>query len=245
MSPRILIVDDEPLARERLRGLLAELDAGEIVGEAASGIEALSLAGQARPDLVLLDIRMPGMDGLEAARHLAALTPAPAVVFTTAYDEHALAAFDAQAIDYLLKPIRPERLRAALAKAATLTVARAAAAGQAREVAQARTHFSALVKGSLRLVPLADVRYLQAGQGYVSVFHTGGELLVEDALRALEDELAEQFLRIHRNTLVAVAHVAALERDAIGNANIVLRDVPDKLPVSRRLLSQVRKRLRA
>ncbi len=242
---RILLVDDEPLARERLRALLAELDAGEIVGEAASGLEALALAAREQPDLVLLDIRMPGMDGLEAAQHLARMARAPAVVFTTAYDEHALAAFEAQAIDYLLKPIRPERLRGALAKAEALTAARAAAAGQARGTAQARTHFSALVKGSLRLVPLADVRYLQAGQGYVSVIHTGGELLVEDALRALEDELSDQFLRIHRNTLVAIAHVAALERDALGNANIVLRDVSGTLPVSRRLLSQVRKRLRA
>lgn len=242
---RILIVDDEPLARERLRALLAELEAGEIVGEAASGLEALALAARAAPDLVLLDIRMPGMDGLEAAQHLARLAPAPAVVFTTAYDEHALAAFEAQAIDYLLKPIRPERLRSALAKAEALTAARATAAGQARGAAQARTHFSALVKGSLRLVPVADVRYLQAGQGYVSVIHTSGELLVEDALRTLEDELSEQFLRIHRNTLVAIAHVAALERDALGNANIVLRDVSGTLPVSRRLLSQVRKRLRA
>jgi two-component system, LytTR family, response regulator AlgR len=242
---RILIVDDEPLARERLRALLAEIEAGEIVGEAASGLEALALAARAAPDLVLLDIRMPGMDGLEAAQHLARLAPAPAVVFTTAYDEHALAAFDAQAIDYLLKPIRLERLRGALAKAEALTAARATAAGQARGGAQARTHFSAQVKGSLRLVPVGDVRYLQAGQGYVSVIHTGGELLVEDALRTLEDELSEQFLRIHRNTLVAIAHVAALERDALGNANIVLRDVSGTLPVSRRLLSQVRKRLRA
>ncbi|MGE3771852.1 MAG: LytR/AlgR family response regulator transcription factor [Gammaproteobacteria bacterium] len=244
--PRILVVDDEPLARERLRGLLAELGVGEVVGEAGSGLEALAVAERERPDVVLLDIRMPGMDGLEAALHLARCAPAPAVIFTTAYDEHALAAFDAQAIDYLLKPIRPERLRAALAKAATLTLARATAAGSARSGGlQARTHFSALVKGNLKLVPLAEVRYLQADQGYVSVFHPGGELLIEEALKALEEELGDAFLRIHRNTLVAVAHVSALERDALGNASVVLRGVAGKLPVSRRLLAQVRKRLRA
>lgn len=243
MNARILIVDDEPLARERLRALLAEIGAGEVVGEAASGLEALALVEHARPDVVLLDIRMPGMDGLEAALHLARREPAPAVIFTTAYDEHALAAFDAQAIDYLMKPIRPERLRAALAKAATLTLARASAAVAVSS--GRRTHFSALVKGSLRLVPLSEVRYLQADQGYVSVFHPGGELLIEEALKALEEELGEAFLRIHRNTLVAVAHVNALERDELGNANVVLRDVAGKLPVSRRLLSQVRKRLRA
>lgn len=245
MTPRVLIVDDEPLARERLRALLAELGHGEVVGEAGSGLEALAAVERERPDIVLLDIRMPGMDGLEAALHLARREPAPAVIFTTAYDEHALAAFDAQAIDYLLKPIRPERLRAALAKAEVLTLARAAAAGSARANPQRRTHFSALIKGSLRLVPLGEVRYLQADQGYVSVFHPGGELLIEEALKSLEDELGDDFLRIHRNTLVAVAHVRALERDTFGNAHVVLRDVADRLPVSRRLLAQVRKRLRA
>lgn len=245
MKPRVLIVDDEPLARERLRALVGDLGVAVVAGEAASGLEAIELTLRARPDVVLLDIRMPGMDGLEAARHLSLLDPAPAVVFTTAYDAHALAAFEANAIDYLLKPIRPERLRGALEKAGTLSAARMAAAGQARAAPQARTHFSALVKGSLRLVPLAEVRYLQAGQGYVSVFHPGGELLVEDSLRALEEELGQDFLRIHRNTLVAVAHVTALERAALGGASIVLRGLAERLPVSRRLLGQVRRRLRA
>jgi len=245
MNPRVLIVDDEPLARERLRALLGDLGAGQVVGEAASGLEAIDFVMREWPDVVLLDIRMPGMDGLEVALHLGMLDPAPAVIFTTAYDAHALAAFEANAIDYLLKPIRPERLRVALEKARALSAARVTAAAQARATPHARTHFSALVKGSLRLVPLADVRYLQAGQGYVSVFHPGGELLVEESLRALEDELGERFLRIHRNTLVAVAHVAALERSALGGANIVLRDLAQKLPVSRRLLGQVRRRLRA
>lgn len=243
--PRILVVDDEPLARERLRALLCELAAGEVVGEAGSGLEAVECALRERPDVVLLDIRMPGMDGLEAARHLARLEPPPAVVFTTAYDAHALAAFEANAVDYLLKPIRPERLRSALAKAAALSAARAGLVErEARATARARSHFSALVKGGLRLVPVAAVRYLQAGQGYVSVFHPEGELLVEDSLRALEEELGDGFLRIHRNTLVAVAHVTALEQGALGGANIVLRDVAQKLPVSRRLLPNVRRRLR-
>lgn len=245
MSARILVADDEPLARARLRALVDELAAGEVVGEAASGSETVDLALRTRPDVVLIDIRMPGMDGLEAARHLARLEPATAVIFTTAYDTHALAAFEASAVDYLLKPIRPERLRTALAKAVALSSAQAARVErEARATPRARTHFSASIKGSLRLVAVEEVRYLQAGQGYVSVFHPGGEILVEDSLRALEDEFGEVFLRIHRNTLVAVTHVTALERGDLGGADVVLRDVPRPLPVSRRLLPAVRRRLR-
>ena len=241
---RIAIVDDEPLARARLRGLLQALGLGEIVGEAASGLEALALVSSTDADVVLLDIRLPGMDGLEVASHLARLARPPAVIFTTAFDQHALAAFDANALAYLLKPIRLERLQAALTRAGTWTAAQALAAGDARQPVGMRTHFSALVAGNLRLVPLADVRYLQATQGYVAVVHPGGELVIEDSLRALEDEFGEIFLRIHRHTLVALAHVAALERDRLGNAYIRLREVAVRLPVSRRLLPEVRRRLR-
>ena len=241
---RIAIVDDEPLARARLRGLLEELALGDIVGEAAGGPEALALVASTEVDVVLLDIRLPGMDGLEAARHLARMARPPAVIFTTAFEQHALAAFDANAVGYLLKPIRRERLQAALARAGTWTAARATAAAEARLQPAPRTHFSALVAGNLRLVPLAAVRYLQATQGYVAVVHAGGELLIEDSLRALEEEFSATFLRIHRHTLVALAHVVGLERDRLGNAHIELREVLDRLPVSRRLLPEVRRRLR-
>lgn len=242
---RIAIVDDEPLARSRLRSLLLEDAAGdlEIVGEASSGTEALALLAHKPADVVLMDIRMPGMDGLEAARHLAALPAAPAVIFTTAYDEHALAAFDAGGIDYLLKPVRGERLKAALARASQWTSARAVAAATATP-RRARTHLSAVVAGNLRLVPLTEVRYLHADGGYVSVLHQGGELLIEDSLRALEEEFGEMFLRIHRNTLVATAQVTGIHRDALGNTEVSLRDVQAHLPVSRRLAGEVRRRLR-
>lgn len=240
----LLIADDEPLARARLRALLAEIDAGDIVGEAATGLEALQSVLALRPDVVLLDVRMPGMDGIELAQHLARLPKPPAIVFTTAYGEHALAAFEAHAIDYLVKPVRSERLQVALSRARLLTAGQLREFTQHRAEAPARTHFSALAKGGLRLVPVADVRYLQADQGYVTVRHAQGELLVEDSLRALEEEFGNAFLRVHRNTLVARAHVTGLERDALGNSAIVLRDIEERLPVSRRLVAEVRRRLR-
>lgn len=240
---RLLVVDDEPLARERLRQLLAEPGGEDVVGEAGSGLEALAACEALQPDIVLLDIRMPGMDGLETARHLACLPRPPAVIFTTAYDEHALAAFDTHAVDYLLKPVRRERLQAALQRARLLTAPGLAGIAQIRGSAP-RTHFSASSKGGLRVVPLPDVLYLQADQGYVTVRHRHGELLIEDSLRALEDEFGASFLRIHRNTLVAFAQVAGLEREADGNFSIRLRECAERLPVSRRLVGEVRRALR-
>ncbi len=242
MSARLIIADDEPLARARLRAQILELGVGDVVGEAASGIDAVMLAETMQPDVILLDIRMPGMDGLEAARHLCRLPQAPAIIFTTAYNEHALAAFETHAVDYLLKPIRSERLQTALTRAVLLTTAQRRTAPTIS--GGKRRHFSALIKGSLRLVEVDEVRYLQADQGYVTVKHSAGELLIEDSLRALEEEFVDEFLRIHRNTLVARAHIVALERDSLGNGAVVLRDMAEKLPVSRRLLSAVRRRLR-
>ena len=243
MSARLVIADDEPLARARLRAQILELGLGVVLGEAATGIEAIALTVQLQPDVILLDIRMPGMDGIEAARHLCRLPQAPAIIFTTAYNEHALAAFEAHAVDYLLKPVRSERLQVALTRAVLLNTAQRRTPPRI-SAEKRRRHFSALVKGSLRLVSVDEVRYLQADQGYVTVKHLSGELLIEDSLRALEEEFGEEFLRIHRNTLVARAHVVALERDVLGNGAVVLRNLAEKLPVSRRLLSAVRRSLR-
>jgi len=240
---KILIVDDEPLARSRLRAQVAELGAGEVVGEAVDGADALTKIAALAPDVLLLDIRMPGMDGLELVRHLSTLPSRPAVIFTTAYEEHALAAFEASAIDYLLKPVRASRLHEALQRAELFNTARWQALVAAGETT-ARTHLSAFSKGTLRLVPVREVRYFQADQGYVTVSHPEGELLIEDSLRALEQEFGGLFLRIHRNTLVGLAWITALERDARGNHFVRARDVPDSLPVSRRLLGEVRRRLR-
>jgi len=240
---RIVIVDDEPLARSRLRAQVDDIGLGEVVAEAANGLDAIHLVESSSPDVVLLDIRMPGMDGIETARHLTRLASPPAVVFTTAFDEHALAAFEANAIDYLLKPIRSNRLRQALQKARVLTVAqtnRAAAIADSR----ARTHVSGLVQGNVLLVEVEQVLYFQAGQGYVDVVWAAGSMLIEDSLRTLEDEFGDRFVRIHRNALVAIAAITGLLRDRAGNHLVRVRACEVELPVSRRLLSLVRKRLR-
>ena len=241
---KILIVDDEPPARARLKALLAELGAGPVVGEAAHGAAALDAVAATGADLVLLDIRMPGMDGLEAAHHLAGLEHPPAVIFTTAYDDHALAAFDANAVDYLLKPIRRERLEAALAKASGLTRAQAAGLAAAADGGAARTHVSATLHGNLKLVPVDEVRYFRAEHKYVTARHPDGELVLDESLSALEEEFAGRFLRVHRNALVALPHVRALERDAAGQHCVALDAIPETVEVSRRMLPQVRKALR-
>jgi two-component system response regulator AlgR len=237
---RILIVDDEPLARERLRGLIAEQGLDEVVGEAGDGVGAIDAVQTLDPDLVLLDIRMPGMDGLEVARHLRALVRPPTVVFATAYGDHALEAFETNAIDYLLKPIRAERLAAALERARGMTALRR----EALPPAGARTHLSAVVKGRLQLVPVAEIRYLHADQKYVEAVWPHGRVLIEDSLKSLETEFPQRFVRVHRNALVAIEYVEALERLGDGEVVLVLGGINERVAVSRRMVSEVRQRLR-
>ncbi len=239
---RTLIVDDEPLARERLRALLAECDGVEVVGEAGNGADALAAAASLTPELVLLDIRMPGIDGLETARHLAGFPSPPAVVFCTAYGDHALEAFEASAVDYLLKPVRGERLRTALDK-----VRRWTAQDHARESAApgaVRSHLCARVRGSLVLVPITDVHYLLAEDKYVVVHHRGGQVLIEEPLKALEDEFGPRFVRIHRNCLVAREHLTGLRRDTQGRLMAIVAGVDTPLEISRRNLPMLRKLIR-
>src|ERR1700720_2558783 len=180
-----LIVDDEPPARERLRSLLAEIVDVEVTGEAVNGREALTQTHELAPDVLLLDVRMPGMDGLEAARHLNVLEEPPAVIFTTAFDQYAVEAFEAHAVGYLLKPVRKEQLAASLARAGRVTRAQlqrlAAAAGVER-----RSHIAARHREGLRLIPIEEVRYFLADQKYTTVRHLKGEDLIEDSLRLLE-----------------------------------------------------------
>jgi len=242
---RALIVDDEPLARERLVALIAEIDGVELAGEAGNGIEALETAARVAPELVLLDIRMPVMDGLETARHLEALETPPAVIFCTAYEDHALAAFDANAVDYLVKPIRVERLRAAIAKAQRLGATAVRKIENASEPGRRRSHLCARVRGSLVLVAVADIDYLLAEDKYVVVHHAKGEVLIEEPLTALEEEFGARFVRIHRNCLVALSKLAGLDRTPDGRVLARIAGVAAPLEVSRRNLPALRKLVRS
>lgn len=239
---RVVIADDEPLARERLRALLGELRGIEIVADAADGLEALHACAEHHPDLVLLDISMPGIDGLETARHLAAFEPRPAVVFCTAFDAHALSAFEAEAIDYLVKPVRAERLAAALERVRTFAAGRGIN-GDARS-GHRRTHLCARLRGSLRLIPIEDVHYLHAEEKYVIVHHARGEDLIEESLKSLEEEFGERFVRIHRNCLVARHDIVELKRSPDGHVHAVLRHGKAPLEVSRRCVSGLRETLK-
>ena len=235
---KVVIADDEALARERLRGLLAGLPDVDLVAEAGDGHAALHACAEHAPDLVLLDIAMPGIDGLEAARHLAAFEPRPAVVFCTAYDAHALSAFEAAAVDYLVKPVRAERLAGAIERARRFVAGRKAV--DAGGGGQRRTHLCARMRGSLRLIPVDDVHYLQAEEKYVVVHHARGEDLIEESLKSLEEEFGERFVRIHRNCLVARHELVELRRGVDGHVHAILRHGQAPLEVSRRCVAQVR-----
>lgn len=239
---KVLIVDDEPPARERLRSLLAEISETEIVGEAGTGTEALGQAAALSPDVVLLDVRMPGMDGIEAARHLSTLEEPPAVIFTTAYDQYAVNAFETRAVGYLLKPIRKEKLAAALAQAGRLT--RPQLQKLSANTPQRRTHIAARHREGLRLIPIEDILYFLAEQKYTTVRHLKGEDLIEDSLRALEEELGSSFVRVHRNALVSVRHLERIDRNADGQYYVRLQGCEAPLQVSRRMASELRERFR-
>ena len=239
---KILLVDDEPLARDRLRTLLADLAGqlpSEVVGEAGNGLQALDRLREQTVDVVLADIRMPGMDGIELASHLGRLEKPPAVIFTTAYDNYAVQAFDLNAVDYLLKPVRAQRLLAALQK---VSVHRADADLLAQIGQQVRgggrTHLSCHERGRLLLVPVAEVLYFKADLKYVTARTVDREYLLDEALTHLENEFADRFLRLHRAVLVARDALAGFEKAAGDDAEAygwaLLRGVPEKLPVSRR-----------
>ena len=238
----VLIVDDEAPARARLERLVAELGDHNVVGEAADGVEAVRAASRLQPDVVLLDVRMPGMDGLEAARHLAEADPPPAIIFTTAYGDHALAAFETEAVDYVLKPVRTERLKQAIASARRTTRAQMAAVGSDEGP---RRQICARLGTEMELVPVAEVAYFLAEHKYVTVRHLHGEVLIEESLKALEKEFGDRFLRIHRNALVATAWVGGLRRNQNGRQSVWFKQLDDALEVSRRHLPGVRKRLRS
>jgi two-component system, LytTR family, response regulator AlgR len=241
---KVVVVDDELPARARLRRLLEELGGYEVAAEAANGAEALAACARELPELVLMDIRMPGIGGVEAARHLSALAQPPAVIFVTAYDEYAIDAFDAHAVGYLLKPVRKERLQAALERAARLTRAQLAVVARADAPPARRQHIAARIADRLRLIPIENVVYFQADQKYVSVRHLEGEVLIDDSLKDLEEEFGQDFLRIHRNALIAVKHLVAVEKLPNAQYQARLRGCDQPLAVSRRHATALRRLLR-
>ena len=242
---RVLIVDDEAPARRRLRDLLADCAQTQplqIVGDADSGVQALALLEQQPCDVVLLDVRMPGMDGIETAQHLRKFDPAPAVIFTTAYDAYALKAFEVHAIDYLLKPIRAARLAEALMlvrksappKVDSLMVVDALTALRHAP----RTSLSASERGKVHLIPLPDILYLRAELKYVTARTRSREFLLDESLARLEEEFGEQFVRVHRSCLVARAAIKGFERNAgagsEGHWDVLLKGCDERIAVSRR-----------
>jgi two-component system, LytTR family, response regulator AlgR len=240
----ILIVDDEPLARQRLSGLLQNLNGYQPCGEAANGNECLQQAQALKPDIVLLDIRMPGMDGLEAAHHLNRLSKPPAIIFTTAYSDHALEAFETHAVDYLVKPIKQERLEEALLAAKRLTRPQLQELKSPDNELTVRTHICIKVRGSLELIPVEDIRYLMADHKYVTLRTIDHEHLIEESLKSLEVEFGNIFTRIHRNALVADQYMSGLEKNNDGHCVVIIKDIEEKLEISRRHLPHVRKKIK-
>ena len=242
---RVLIADDEAPARERLAQLIADLGGHEVVAGARNGEEAVRLAGQHQPDVVLMDIRMPGMDGLLAAAEIARIEAPPAVIFVTAFGEHALDAFDAHGVDYLVKPVRRSRLEQALDKARQLNRAQLdALEGQRQPERDSGTHLLCRRRGNIELIPLEQVYYLQAEHKYVTVRHAGGEDLIEDSLRTLEERFPAQLVRIHRNALVLRDRLAGLEKDLDGRRYVIIRSLDERLEASRRHVAEIRRLLR-
>jgi two-component system response regulator AlgR len=239
---KILIVDDEPLARERLQRLVRKLEPQTECLMASSGEEALLEVASHEPDLLLLDIRMPGMDGIEVATRVEALEQPPAVIFCTAYDEYALEALRHQAVAYLLKPIREAELSRALSVAGRVN--RVQLAALRGEPVDARLSVSSQTHRGIETMPVDTVRCFLAEQKYVTAYAPGQELLLPDTLKNLEAEFADRFVRIHRNALVALQHIERLSKSDEG-WHVELQGVAIRPLVSRRHLTEVKARLLA
>jgi two-component system response regulator AlgR len=240
----VFIVDDEAPARARLKDLLADCDAQlslQVVGEASNGQEALDKLAEVHAEVVLMDIRMPQMTGIELARHLNKLEQPPVIIFTTAYDTYAVQAFEQRAIDYLLKPIRLGRLFEALSRARDAVPIRTEVLQEL--MPEARTHLSVHERGKVILVPIEDVLYLRAEMKYVTVRTAEREYLIEESLTAMEREFSIRFARIHRSCLVAKAAIAGFEKGGDEGESgwlVKLKGISETLPISRRQWASVK-----
>lgn len=245
---KVLVCDDESLARDRLVRMLRDAANCEVVGEAENGLEALSKVATLAPDVILLDIRMPVMDGIACAEELARLPNPPAVIFITAFDEHALAAFQVEAIGYLLKPVRRDQLNEALSRAtrvnrAQLQHIREQANDDGKPATATRNHITARTHRGLELVPLDEIYYFLADQKYVTVRHTKGTVLIDETLKELETEFGDRFIRVHRNALMSASYLEGLELLPSGQYQVRLKGIPEKLLVSRRHLADIRDKM--
>ena len=238
---KILIVDDEQLARERMHRQLQELSGDYDIIEAENGFIALEKTAKHNPDIVLLDIRMPGMDGIEAANKLSELDAPPAIIFTTAYDEYALDAFDSHAIAYLLKPVRKEKLDNALQSAKRLNRVQIKSIQHEENNIIQEQYLSVRIHSGIRKIELNDIFYFQAEQKYVVVKYREGEVLIEESLKSLESRFNDAFIRIHRNALIAKQQLKAIRKDQQGRYLTELKDIDEKIEVSRRHVAAVRK----
>ena len=242
MNPalRLFLVDDELPALNRLQDILSDCAhdcPNQVIGTATNGISALPQIAEHDIDVVILDIQMPQMSGIEVAKKLMQLSKPPAVIFATAFEDYGVAAFDVRAVDYLLKPIRQDRLLTALKRAIEQRQHHAPQPESAHHEG-IRSHFSVTERGRIHLIPVSEARFLKAEQKYITLRTRDREYLLEDSLTKLEDEFGSKFVRIHRNCLVSRDNIAGFEREVQdgGEAHwvVILRDVPERLPVSRR-----------
>jgi two-component system response regulator AlgR len=238
---QILVVDDEALARDRLKRLIEGLPNAEVVGEAENGKHAIEQVQTLDPELVLLDIRMPVMDGLECARALSEIDEPPAIVFCTAYEEHALEAFNTLAVGYLVKPVQVEDLQSVIDRARKTN--KAQRASRVANEPEGRRHISARTRKGLELIALENIHCFIADHKYVTIYHEEGETLIDETLKDLENEFGARFVRVHRNALVAVNQISALEKDSNGHSALKLRDSDFTPTISRRHLAGVRELL--
>jgi two-component system, LytTR family, response regulator AlgR len=233
---RIVIVDDEAPARRRMAELLDDARSAvphAILGEGTNGAEGLALCQGAVPaDVVLMDIQMPDMTGLECAQHLLKLPTPPGIIFVTAYDDYAVKAFELHAIDYLMKPVRLERLIGALQKVRPITTTQVEGMPKS-----ARRFLSVTERGRVMLVPIEDVLFFRADNKYISIKTLEREYLLEDSLNRLEEEYGDKFVRTHRNSLIARDQIVGFEKgdgDEESTWTVVLQSSKERLPVSRR-----------
>lgn len=241
---QVLVVDDEPLARQRLVRLLQNTEHYAVAGEAENGARAVAAVESLDPDIVLMDVRMPGDDGITAAKKIALLSEPPAIIFCTAYDEYALEAFQTMAAGYVVKPVQAERLEAALENASKTNKLQKAALNSVDDNnPKARTNISTKTRKGLELIPVSRVHCFVADHKYVTVYHDGGEAIIDDTLKELEEEFRGRFVRVHRNSLVSVASIEGMERVAAGNYEIKLKSLDYRPVVSRRHVARVRELL--